>query len=140
MVNVLDCVRIDGLLLNLATTQTGVGTVPDVTAVVTSPLMSDVAWTGESVMPPGALAGKRLKLTSTPALPLLLLSTTLNFIRELFGNVGALAVFVPIMDGVADINWILLISGGTTVMVTDLEFPVTDAVITSEPIAQLLSL
>ena len=140
MVNVLDCVRIDGLLFKLATTQTGVGTVPDVTDVVTSPLVSDVACTGENVMPPGALAGNRLKLTNTPALPLLLLSTTLNFTRELFGNVAAPAVLVPIMGGVADTNWILLISGGTTVMVTDLESPVTDAVITSEPIAQLLSL
>jgi hypothetical protein len=44
------------------------------------------------------------------------------------------------ISGVADTNCILLVAGGTTVIVTVLVSPVTIAVITSDPEAQLLSL
>ena len=128
------------MLCTFATTQTGVGTVPEVSEVVTSPLASDVAEVGDSVIPPGTLIGNRLKSTSTPALPLLLLSTTLNFTRELFGNVAEPVVEVPMIAGVADTNCILLVAGMATVIVELTDAPVTEAVITSVPEAQLLSL
>src|SRR5271169_4651018 len=99
-----------------ATTQTGVGTVPEETEVVTYPLESDVAEVGVNVIPPGALAGIRLKSTTTPPLPLPFSSTTLNFTREFFGNVGALAVEVPMIEGVADTNCILFVAGVATVI------------------------
>lgn len=140
IVSVLDWLRIAGVLCTFATTQTGVGTVPEVSEVVTSPLASDVAEVGDSVIPPGTLIGNRLKSTSTPALPLLLLSTTLNFTRELFGNVAEPVVEVPMIAGVADTNCILLVAGMATVIVELTDAPVTEAVITSVPEAQLLSL
>ena len=116
IVKVLDWLLID-VPSTVATTQRGVGTVPEVTIVVTYPSASDVADAGEKVIPPGALSGRILKSTSTPALPLLLLSTTLNSTTELFGSVAAPAVWVPIIAGVADTNWILLVAGGTTVII-----------------------
>ena len=139
MVNVLDWLLID-VPCTVATTQTGVGIVPEESEVVTSPLASDVADEADNVNKLVGLAGTVVKSTSTPDLPLLLLSTTLNFTRELVGNDEALAVEVPMMEGVDDTNWILLVAGGTTVIVTFLASPVTDAVITSDPKAQLLSL
>jgi hypothetical protein len=117
-----------------------VGTVPEESVVVTSPLESDVACVADNVIPPGALAGNIVKSTTTPDLPLLLLSTTLNFTTELVGNDAALAVEVPMMEGVADTNCILLVAGAATVIVALAESPVTDAVIKSVPEAQLLSL
>jgi hypothetical protein len=39
------------VLVTVATTQTGVGTVPEVTEVVTYPSASDVAEVGENVIP-----------------------------------------------------------------------------------------
>lgn len=91
-------------------------------------------------MPPGALEGTRLKSTSTPDLPLLLLSTTLNLTTEFLGKVAAPAVLVPMMDGVAERNLMLLTAGSATLMVVFTEFPpVTDAVIKSVEEAQLLS-
>src|SRR5512145_1726612 len=130
----------DGVLCTLATTQTGVGMVPDVTVVVTSPLASDVADVVDKVIPPGALAGTILKSTSTPDLPLLLLSTTLNLTTEFFGSVAAPDVCVPMMAGVADTNFILFIAGKATLMVVwAVPHPVTDAVITSVAEEQLLS-
>jgi hypothetical protein len=92
------------------------------------------------MIPPGALAGTRLKSTSTPALPLLFLSTTWNFTIELFDNVAAPTVLVPMIGGVADTNCILLTAGRATVIVALAVAPVTEAVITSVPEAQLLSL
>jgi hypothetical protein len=47
----------------------------------------------------------------------LLLSTTWNFTTELFESDGALAVEVPMISGIADINLILLVAGGITVIV-----------------------
>jgi hypothetical protein len=61
------------------------------------------------------------------------LSTTLNFTSELVGNDAALADEVPITDGVADVNWMLLVVGADTVMVALDVAPVTDAVMTSVP-------
>ena len=52
IVNVLDWLRIAGSLCTFAITQTGVGTVPELTEVVTSPLTSDVAEAAESVIHP----------------------------------------------------------------------------------------
>ena len=127
--------------MTIATTQTGVGTVPEVSEVETSPLASDVADVGVSVTPPRRPAGSRLKSTSTPGTPLLLLSTTLNSTRELLGNVAAPAVEVPMMEGVADTNCILLAIGvATLIVLLALAPPVTVAVITSVPALQLLSL
>jgi hypothetical protein len=69
-----------------------------------------------------------------------LLSTTLNFTRELVGNDEELAVEVPMISGVADTNCILLVAGMATVIVAlALAPPVTDAVIKSVPELQLLS-
>lgn len=128
------------MLCTLATTQTGVGTVPEVTEVVTYPSASDVAEVEERLTPPRGPVGSRLKSTSTPALPLLFISTTLNFTRELCGNVAAPVPLVPMIAGVADTNCILLVAGRATVIVALTVAPVTDAVITSVPEAQLLSL
>ena len=135
-----------------ATTQTGVGTVPEETEVVTNPLVSDVADVGVNVIPPGALAGIRLKSTRTPALPLPFSSTTLNFTREFLGNVGALAVEVPMIEGVADTNCILLVAGVLTVInilavaplvkvaiiVSDPEHPLSLYVVAAMPVLVLL--
>jgi hypothetical protein len=44
------------------------------------------------------------------------------------------------MEGVAETNCILLVAGRATVIVALAELPVTDAVIMSDPKAQLLSL
>ena len=125
-----------GLLTIVATTQTGVGTVPEVSAVETYPSASDVACPAEIVTPPGTVAGDILKRTITPAIPLLLLSTTRNFTTELFDNDAAPTVLVPMISGVADTNCILLAAGPATVSVALLEDPVTDAVIKSVVEAQ----
>ena len=63
----------------VATIQTGVGTVPEESVVVTTPLASDVADVADNVNKLVGLAGTVVKTTCTPDLPLLLLSTTLNF-------------------------------------------------------------
>ena len=139
MVKVLDWLLSD-VPSTVATTQTGVGTVPEESVVVTSPLASDVADEADNVNKLVGLWGTVVKSTRTPDLPLLLLSTTLNFTTELVGNDAALAVEVPIMEGVAETNCILLVAGGATVIVALAELPVTDAVIMSDPKAQLLSL
>ena len=139
MVKVLDWLFSD-FSRTVATTQTGVGIVPEESEVVTSPLTSDVADIAEISSPPGLLAGTTVKSTMTPGLPLLLLSTTLNFTTELVGNNAELAVEVPIISGSADMNCILLIAGRVTVIVALTDAPVTDAVIKSVPAAQLLSL
>ncbi len=125
------------MICTLATAQTGVGTVPVLTETVTNPLASDVAEAGEYVTPPGILTGSRLKSTSTPATPLLMLSTTWNFTRELCGNVDPK---IPMLAGTADINWILFAAGMATVIVALAVAPVTDAVIKSVEVAQPLSL
>jgi hypothetical protein len=117
-----------------------VGTVPEESVVVTSPLASDVADEADNVNKLVGLGGTVVKSTRTPDLPLLLLSTTLNFTTELVGNNAALAVEVPMISGVADTNCILLVAGRATVIVALAELPVTDAVIKSDPKAQLLSL
>jgi hypothetical protein len=117
-----------------------VGIVPEESVVVTSPLASDVADEADNVNKLVGLAGTVVKSTRTPDLPLLLLSTTLNFTRELVGNDAALAVEVPMMEGVAETNCTLLVAGRATVIVALAESPVTDAVIVSDPKAQLLSL
>ena len=124
----------------VATTHTGVGTVPDVSEVVTYPLESDVAEEGVHTIPPGALEGIKVKSTSTPAFPLLLVSTTWNSTTELCTKVEALADEVPRTAGVADINCILLVAGMATVIVALAVSPVTDAVITSVALPQPLSL
>ena len=85
----------------------------------------------ESFIPPVALAGTRVKSTSTFPTPLLLLSITWNFTTELFDNVVAPVVLVPMIDGVADINCILLALSGRIVMFALTVAPVTDAVIVS---------
>ena len=139
MVNVLDWLLID-VPCTVATTQTGVGIVPEESEVVTYPSASDVADEADNVNKLVGLAGTVVKSTSTPGLPLLLLSTTLNFTRELVGNDAALAVEVPMMEGVADTNCILLVAGVATVIVALAEKPVIDAVIKSVPEAQSLSL
>lgn len=140
MVSVLDCVKMLVLLRTVATTQTGVGMVPEVTVVLTSPLTSDDADVLDRTMPPGALAGTRLKSTHTPAFPLSLLSTTLNFTTEFLGSVAAPAVLVPIIVGVAETNLMLLTEGSATLMVVLTEFPpVTEAVIRSVADEQFLS-
>jgi hypothetical protein len=92
----------------VATTQTGVGTVPEVTVVVTNPLSSDVPVAGSSETPPGTVAGRRLKATPIPGLALPLLSTTLNVTSEVCGNVDEPVPFLPMVAGIADINCILL--------------------------------
>jgi hypothetical protein len=92
----------------VATTQTGVGTVPEERETDTSPLESDVAEVADNVIPPGAVVGDMVKSTRIPGIPLLVLSTTLNFTRELVGNDEVLAVLVPMISGSADTNWILL--------------------------------
>jgi hypothetical protein len=74
-----------------------------------------------------------VKSTRTPDNPLLELSTTRNRTSELVGSDAALAVDVPMMEGVADVNWILLVAGGDTVMVALAVSPVTEAVMTSVP-------
>jgi len=88
-----------------------VGIVPEESEVVTYPSASDVADEADNVNKLVGLAGTVVKSTSTPGLPLLLLSTTLNFTRELVGNDEELAVEVPMISGVADTNWILLVAG-----------------------------
>jgi hypothetical protein len=111
-----------------------VGTVPEETEVVTYPLESDVAEVGVNVIPPGALEGIRLKSTTTPSLPLLFSSTTLNFTREFLGSVAAPAVEVPMIDGVAEMNCILLVAGVETVINALAVAPlVMDATIVSVP-------
>jgi hypothetical protein len=92
----------------VATTQTGVGTVPEERETDTSPLESDVAEVSDNVIPPGAVVGDIVKSTRMPGIPLLVLSTTLNFTRELVGKDEVLAVLVPMIWGSADTNWILL--------------------------------
>lgn len=89
------------------------------------------------MIPPGALTGSRLKSTSTAGTPLLLLSTTWNFTRELCGNGDPL---IPMIVGIADINCILLAAGMATFIVALAVAPVTDAIITSVPEPQPLSL
>lgn len=127
--------------VTVATIQTDVGTVPEVTEVVTNPPASDVAEVGVNVTPPGVMLYNRLKVTGMPGMPLLLASTTLNFTIELFDSVGALAVEVPMIFGVADTNSILLATGAKTVIVVlELAPPATDAVIVSVPELQRLSL
>ena len=122
-----------------ASTETGAGTLPEVTEAVTSPFASVLAELGASVTPPGAPDCSRLKSTSTPALPLPVLSTTLNFTTELCGS-DEPAPWMPITAGDADTNCMLLAAGVATVMVVLTEAPVTDAVMASLPEAQLLSL
>ena len=140
MVSVLDWLLIVGSLRTFATTQTGVGIVPEESVVVTSPLASDVADKADNVNKSGELGGTVVKSTSIPCLPILLLSTTLNFTIELVGNNAVLAVEVPMMEGVADTNCILLGAVGATVISMKAVAPVTDAVILSVPELQLLSL
>ena len=81
IVKVLDWVLMD-VPSTVATTQTGVGTVPELTETVTYPEASDVDEVEDNATPPGALEGIRVKSTSTPALPLLLISNTWNFTSE----------------------------------------------------------
>jgi hypothetical protein len=88
----------------------------------------------------GVPPGVKENPTTTPDMPLLELSTTLNLTRELVGRDDELAVEVPMMEGVADVNCILLAAGGATVIVALLVSPVTDAVIASELVPQPLSL
>ena len=77
IVNELDSLLIAGELpCIVAVTHTGVGTVPAVTAVVTYPLVSDVACVADSCIPFVTLVGVRLKSTITFPTPLLLLSIT----------------------------------------------------------------
>ena len=139
MVKVLDWL-LSNVPCTVATTQTGVGIVPEESVVVTSPLASDVADEADNVNKLVGLAGTVVKSTSTPDLPLLLLSTTLNVTRELVGNDEELAVEVPMISGSADTNCILLVAGAATVIVAlALAPPVTDAVIKSVPELQFLS-
>lgn len=56
------------------------------------------------------------------------------------GNVAALAVDVPIIAGVADVNCMLLVAGVATFIVTSWLSPVTTAVIISDPELHPLSL
>jgi len=117
-----------------------VGIALEESVVVTSPLASDVADEGDNVNRLGELGGTVVKSTTTPGLPILLLSTTLNFTIELVGNNAVLAVEVPMMEGVADTNCILLRAVGLTVISMKAVAPVIDAVILSVPELQLLSL
>jgi hypothetical protein len=94
MVKVLDWLLSD-VPCTVATTHRGVGTVPEERVVVTSPLASDVADEEDNVNKLVGLGGTVVKSTRTPDLPLLLLSSTLNFTTELVGNNAALAVEVP---------------------------------------------
>lgn len=116
MVNVLDWLLMVGLLRTVATTQAGVGIAPEESVVVTSPLASDVADKADNVNKLVGLGGTVVKSTTIPCLPILLLSTTLNFTIELVGNNAVLAVEVPMIEGVADTNCILLRAVGVTVM------------------------
>jgi len=103
MVSVLDWLFSD-VPCTVATTQTGVGTLPEESVVVTSPLASDVADKADNVNRLVGFGGTVVKSTTTPGLPILLLSTTLNFTIELGGNNAVLAFEVAMMEGVADTN------------------------------------
>ena len=84
IVSVLDWFLIAGELpCIVATTQRGVGTVPELTATVTFPEESDIAEVADNMIPPRKPGGSRLKSTCTPSMPLLWLSTTWNVTTEL---------------------------------------------------------
>jgi hypothetical protein len=146
IVKVLDWLLTIGATVVVATTQRGVGTVPEVTVVETVPSLPEFAEEGENVTPvPETLVGSRLKATLTPCLPVFVLSTTLNLTRELCGNSGEPVPLTPIIFGLADTNCILLNRvGWTVIFAADVAPLVTDAVIVSitadDPEAHPLSL
>lgn len=81
----------------------------------------------ESWIPNDASLGTRLKSTSTPLLPLLFASRTLNVTRELSPP-------VLMISGVAETNCMLLVTGVATVIILlAVDPPATDAVIVSAP-------
>lgn len=133
MVKVLDWLLILVLLASVATTQTGVGTVPAISETLTYPLESVMPELADKYRPPGLVSGMTLKFTVCPFTPVLVLSTTLNLTMELVCSDEELAVEVPIVEGVADTNWILVAIGAATVIFALLVLvaPVTDAVIVS---------
>jgi hypothetical protein len=118
MVKVFDWLLTIGAIVVVATTQRGVGTVPEVTVVETVPSLPESAEEGEKVTPvPETFGGSRLKATFTPDLPVFVLSTTLNVTTELCGNAAEPVPLTPIIAGLADTNCILLTCVGWTVMV-----------------------
>lgn len=121
------------LLASVATTQTGVGTVPAISETLTYPSASLLPESADKYNPPGLLLGITLKVTVCPFTPVLLLSTTLNLTTELVCSDEELAVEVPMVEGVADTNWILVTVGAATVIFALLVLiaPVTEAVMVS---------